>query len=176
MEKYMSIIVNKNIVFVDSMQFLNASLNTLAGNLEDKDLEYLKKEFPGFDLKIPKGKDIYPYSIKKSKHTELPPKKAFYSSLNANQRGKGSRYITDKEYEHAQNIWKIFKFKTFKDYHDHYLKKDVVLLADVFENVVCSSIENFKPDPNHYFSVPGFHLGCNAKNGKSKIRKNSQLR
>ena len=175
MEKYMSIMVNKNIVFLDSMQFLNASLNTLAGNLEDKDLKYLKKEFPGFDLKILKGKDIYPYewmdSIKKSKHAELLPKKAFYSSLNANQRGKGIRHITDKEYEHAQNIWKLFKFKTFKDYHDHYLKQDVVLLADVFESLVCSSIENFKLGLNHYFSAPGLTLDAMLKMTKVKLEK-----
>ena len=50
--------VNKNIVFLDSMQFLNASLDTLANNLEDTDFKYLLKEFPGVDLKNLRGKDI----------------------------------------------------------------------------------------------------------------------
>ena len=37
-EKYMSIIINKNIVFFDSLQFCQASLDDLAENLEDKNV------------------------------------------------------------------------------------------------------------------------------------------
>ena len=43
-ERYMSIIVN-NIIFLDSLQFLKASLDTLAGNLEDSDFKHLLSEF-----------------------------------------------------------------------------------------------------------------------------------
>ena len=107
-EKYMNIVVNRNIIFLDSLQFLNASLHTLAKNLRDNDFKYLMKEFPNTDLKHLKGKDAYPYdwmdSIKKFNYRELPPKKAFYSSLNDNQRGKGDAYIYDRDYEHLQNI------------------------------------------------------------------------
>ena len=39
-EKYMSIIVNKNITFIDSLQFIKASLDTLASNLQDIDFKY----------------------------------------------------------------------------------------------------------------------------------------
>ena len=39
-EKYMSIIINKNIIFLDSIQFYKVSLDPLAGNLEDKDLKH----------------------------------------------------------------------------------------------------------------------------------------
>ena len=48
--KYMSIKVNKNIVFLNSMQFLNASLNTLAKNLTNSDFIYSKSEFPNIDI------------------------------------------------------------------------------------------------------------------------------
>ena len=37
----MSIIVNRNIIFLDSLQFLKASLDNLAGNLEDTDFKHL---------------------------------------------------------------------------------------------------------------------------------------
>ena len=43
-ERYMSIIVNRNIIFLDSLQFLKASLDNLAGNLEDEDFKHLLSE------------------------------------------------------------------------------------------------------------------------------------
>ena len=57
---------------------------------------------------------------------ELPSKEKFYSSLT-------NKKINDKEYEHVLNVWNKFEMKTMKDYHDLYLKYDVLFLADVFE-------------------------------------------
>ena len=59
---------------------------------------------------------------------ELPTEEKVYSSLTG-------RRITDKEYEHALNVWNKFEMKTMKDDHDLYLKCDALLLADVFENL-----------------------------------------
>ena len=42
----MSIIVNNGIVFLDSLQFFKASLDSLVGNLEDNDFKHLLSEFP----------------------------------------------------------------------------------------------------------------------------------
>ena len=44
-DMYMSIIVNRHITFIDSLQFYNSSLDTLASNLEDNDFKYLTSEF-----------------------------------------------------------------------------------------------------------------------------------
>ena len=44
-DKYMSIIVNKNIAFIDSLQFYKGSLDTLASNLNNKDFKHLTSEF-----------------------------------------------------------------------------------------------------------------------------------
>ena len=41
------------------------------------------------------------------------------------------------------------------DYHDHYLKKGVLLLADVFEKFIETCLKFYKLDPCHYFSSPG---------------------
>ena len=41
------------------------------------------------------------------------------------------------------------------DYHDHYLKKDVLLLADVFEKFIDTCLKYYGLDPCHYFSSPG---------------------
>ena len=42
--------------------------------------------------------------------------------------------ISDSDYNHAKKVWEKFKCKTMGDYHDLYLKSDVLILADVFEN------------------------------------------
>ena len=60
-EKYMSIIINRDIIFLDSMQFLNKSLDALSNNLEDTDHKYLPSEFKLVDLNLLKKKDPYPY-------------------------------------------------------------------------------------------------------------------
>ena len=41
------------------------------------------------------------------------------------------------------------------DYHDYYLKKDVLLLADVFEKFIDTYSKLYKVDPCQYFSSPG---------------------
>ena len=60
-EKYMTFTVNKNLVFIDSMQFMNSSLDKLVKNLNDKDFKYLSEEFSGKKLKLAKQKGVYPY-------------------------------------------------------------------------------------------------------------------
>ena len=57
---------------------------------------------------------------------KLRSKEKFYSSLTGKK-------ISDKEYDQVFNVWNKFEMKTTKDYHDLYLKCDVLLLADVFK-------------------------------------------
>ena len=66
-------------------------------------------------------KGVYPYDWMDSfdKFNEkLPPKEAFYSILN-------NEHITDKDYEHAETVWKTFNMKSMGNYHDLYLKSDI---------------------------------------------------
>ena len=49
----------------------------------------------------------------------MPSKEKFYSSLT-------SRKVTDKECEHVLSVWNKLEMKTMKDYHDLYLKCDVL--------------------------------------------------
>ena len=76
-------------------------------------------------------KGFYPYEFiddhTKLNYPGLPPKESFYSKVRLDG-------ISDKDYEHAQNVYNTFKCKDFGDYHWLYLKTDVLLLADVFEN------------------------------------------
>ena len=41
LEEYMAFFFNKNLVFIDIMQFINSSLDKLVENLSDEDLKYL---------------------------------------------------------------------------------------------------------------------------------------
>ena len=97
-------------------------------------------------------KGVYPYqyidSFEKFNETELPPIEKFYSSLN-------DESIKQTDYEHAQKVWNAFNCKTIGDYHDLYLKTDVVLLADVFQNFRKVCMNAYKLDPLHYYTAPG---------------------
>ena len=122
-----------------------SSLDSLAGNLAKSDLSKFiqtKKEF-GEKYELMTKKGIYPYDYMNGfeKFSEvLPEKKDLYSKLN-------DCGITDKEYEHAQKIWKEFEIKNLGEYHDLYLKSDVLLLADVFEEFRNICLENYFLDP-----------------------------
>ena len=54
--------VNNNLVFIDSMQFITSSLDSLVKNLSEVHFEYLFKEFSGDFLKLVKQKGGYPYA------------------------------------------------------------------------------------------------------------------
>ena len=121
--------VKHEIRFIDSLKFMNSSLADLVGNLGKDELRNLKRFFPN-DVDLLSRKGVYPYeymnSFEKFAENELPPKAAFVSQLN----GEG---ISDEDFSHAQNVWN--KFSTnLGEYHDLYLKTDVLLLADVIEN------------------------------------------
>ena len=53
----------------------------------------------------------------------------------------------------CETIWDEFGMKNMGDYHDHYLKKDVLLLA-VFENFIDMCLKFYQLDPCHCFSSP----------------------
>ena len=94
-------------------------------------------------------------SWKKFEETKLPPKEAFYSKLNM----KG---ISDKDYEHAKQVWNKITPKgdeaTLGDYHDVYLAIDVLLLADVSETFRKTCMKHYKLDPAHFYTAPRFGL------------------
>ena len=127
---------------------------------KDLDGEVLKKNFnqtsgfwscdEKFHLMIRKG--VYPYEHmngwEKFDETSLPAKDAFYSRLSM----KG---ISDRDYEHAQQVWNTMEEKTLGCYHDTYLKTDVLLLADVFETFRNICLKNYKLDPAHFYTAPG---------------------
>ena len=85
LEKYMAFTINKNLVFIDSMQFMKTSLDSLVKNLLDKDFKYSSEKFSGELLILTKEKGVYLYeytdSFKTFSEDKLPDKCRFFSSL-----------------------------------------------------------------------------------------------
>ena len=131
---------------------MSSSLDTLTSNLAKDQFTNLNSIYEGEQLDLLMRKGVYPYdyvdSLDKLSETRLPSKEAFYSKLN-------KAHISDEDYEHALKVWRSFDCKTMRDYHDLYLKSDVLLLTDVFETFrdVCST--NYGLDPAWYYTAPG---------------------
>ena len=54
-----------------------------------------------------------------------------------------------------------------RDYRDHYLKSDVLVLVDVFENFRKTCLKHYKLDPTHYYTSPGHAWdACLKETGK----------
>ena len=152
MEKYMAFMLGNHLVFLDSFQFMSSSLDNLVKKLPDEAFKYTKQEFKKEQFNLMKQKGIYPYdhmdSFDRFNETQLPEKQDFYSILN-------NEHISDEQYKHAQNVWDTFNLKTMGDYHNLYLKSDILLLADVFENFRKTCLQYYELDPCHYFTSPG---------------------
>jgi len=141
---------------------LNAFLDSLVQNLITScehhfnkfvhTLEHIISDCPDTD-NIIFGKGVFPYeyfdSLDKFKDTSLPPKDAFYNNLK-------EEWTSDDDYKRAQRIWSKFGCQNFKDYHDFYLKTDVLLLADVFEQFRKTGMENFHLDPALHLTLPSY--------------------
>ena len=151
MEKYMALMLGNNLTFIDSFQFMSSSLEKLVSNLPKESLKYTSQKFKGKKLDLMARKGVYPYDYMDSFYKfneKLPPKEEFYSILN-------DEHISNEDYKHAQNVWNTFSLKNMGEYHDLYLKTDILLLADVFENFRKTCLEYYKLDPCHYFTSPG---------------------
>ena len=152
LEKYIAFTINRNLVFSESMQFMSSSLDSLVKNLSNNDFKYLSQECSGEFLGLVKQKGVYSYQyikyFKKFSEDKLPDRCKFFSSLK-------DECISEKDYLEAVDVWNVFKMNTIGDYYELYLKKDVLLLAGVFEKFIGTGLDCYGLDPCHYFSSPG---------------------
>ena len=110
-------------------------------------------------------KDIYLYEymddLEKVNEETLPEKEEFYRNLNIED-------ITHAGYIHAKRVCKDFDIKNLGEYHDLYLKSDVLLLVDFFENFkkMCLKIDEL--NPAKFISAPGLAWQATLKKKKRK--------
>ena len=107
---------------------------------------------------------------------KLPARKYFYSSTKDGKidddDGKVSDgHISVKNYLMCEKIWDKFETKNMGDYHDHYLKNDVLFMVDVFEKFIDTSLKYYELDPCHYFSSPGLSRDAMLKMTGVKLEK-----
>ena len=117
--------------FIDSFKFMSSSLDSLTKNLFSREKKLFGFEDYSelqYDLLTRKLVFLYQYvnSWDRFNETQLPPIDAFYSNLNMSS-------ISKEDYQHAQKVWEEFGIRDLGDYHDLYLRTDVVLLADVYK-------------------------------------------
>ena len=151
MERYLSFTID-NLRFIDSLQFMNASLDKLSSNLSTHEFIHTHRHTSSETVHLLLRKGVFPYEYwdgpNKMDENQLPEKQAFFSHLTGEN-------ISNDDYEHAQKVWNSFNLQNLGEYHDLYLKTDVLLLADVFENFRKVCLKNYHLDPAHYYSSPG---------------------
>ena len=116
--------VKRKIRFIDSLKFMASSLEKLVNNLSH--YPNLQRHFKGSQLELVKRKGVYPYdymsSFDRLSETHLPPIECWYSRLNDSN-------ISQEDFSHANKVWDTFRMETMRDYHDLYLKTDVLFTS-----------------------------------------------
>ena len=106
LEKYLAFYLNKNLVFIGSMQFMNSSLEKPVKNLSDEYFMYLVEEFGSKNLELLKQKGDHPYeyiiSFERFNEEKLSARKYFYSSIKDGKIGDDGEvsdgHISVKDY------------------------------------------------------------------------------
>ena len=147
--------------FLDTIAFMASSLDALCENIKEgcKNITECRNKFKNtskyfnndndFILMIQKG--IYPYdyidNYDKLLLDKLPEQQNFYSKLSKSN-------CSDESYKQATKVWEHFNCKTFIDYHNIYLKSDVLLLCDIWDNFREVCFNNYKLDVAYYYTAP----------------------
>ena len=159
-EKFMSFNYGK-LKFLDSLKFLQHSLDECAQSLKDKDFIFLKKEFGDnyhlFTKKIAYSYDYFETLEDYEKDINLLKDDDYYSRLNCS--------IPDKiEIDRTKEIIKIFNIRNGRELTQLYCKADVLLLSDIMEDFINNSKNEFGIDPQYHISAPSLTWSAGLKN------------
>ena len=147
--------------------------------MSDEDVKYLVEKFGSENLELLKQKGDYPHdymnSFEKFHEEKSLARKHFYCSTKDGKIGDDGKIsdgdISVKDYLTCEKIWDKFNIKNMGDYHNHYLKKDVFLIADVFEKFIATCLKFYGFDPCHYFSSLGLSCEVTLKITGVKLEK-----
>ena len=154
-----------SIKIIDSLSFLQGNLDNLSKDLDDDLKIVTKTEFQNNLKYVNKKLENFPYMYLNPENLnekELPEMKHFDNTLTM-------KNITKKEYEEVQKFYKNMKFKNLKEYLECYLKSDITLLADIFNNFRQMIFNEFELDPVKYISSPSLSKDCALKYSGAKI-------
>ena len=134
--------------FLDSYRFLSSSLDKLVKSLDNFPIMKLE----GMSDDLLKKKLAYPYEKFNLNNFQEPlnlTREDYWSALTQS-------YPSDDEIKRTQQLIDNYKITTGQELTMLYLKKDVLQLADVFENFVESSTREYKINPLYSYSLPGY--------------------
>lgn len=154
--------------FLDSYKFLAGSLDTLSANVPDDDMHCVRHYFPDpVEFALCRRKGVFPYdyidSVDRLDETELPAHELFANTLTHSN-------VSREDYEHARRVWQVFRCRNIREYAMHYLKVDVLLLADIGEKFRHTSLHDYGLDPFHYFTIPGFSFDAMLKHTQQTLQ------
>jgi len=143
-----------NITIKDSMSHLSCSLEKLLENLPDTEKHHIRT-IVGDDeekYKLITKKGFYPYEFVTDISKLATPmseirREHFDSKLRLSK-------ISDEDWEHIQTVVRAFGIQTLREWHDLYLKIDVLGLSDVFEYYRGLTFQTHGLDPAHYMGLP----------------------
>ena len=170
----MAFMINKKLVFIDSIQFMNSNLEKLVQNWADNDFKNLTQEFVSKNLDLLEQKDAYPYgymdSFERFSEKKLPDKKSFFRSLKDGATGDDGKkldgHITNEEYLTFIKIWNEFNMKRMDDHHDHYLQKRCFVIIWCFWKVYCYVFKILQTWSLSLFQFFWIKLGCDVNKMK----------
>nr|QTE04041.1 MAG: PolB [Phylloscopus inornatus densovirus] len=127
--------------FKDTFNFFSTSLANLVTTVTDW-------RYTPVDFRNAKG--VFPYdwfdNYEKLNDKQLPEIANWFNKL-----------LNKNTYsEEAHKIWEKYKMTSFKEYHNMYMKMDVLQLADVFEEFRRNSVEKFDYDPVYFQGAPSY--------------------
>ena len=166
MERFMAFSIGQ-LQFFDTFQFTMKSLGELVSTLDNNDFKFTQEVFTTDELfYLMKKRGVFPYDyfndITKLDSIVFPSKEAFFDKLPDSE-------CSMKDYLHAKLVWNTFNCQTFKNYHDLYLKSDVLLAADFFVKFREMCLKSYGLDAAHYFSAPGMAFNAALKMTKVKL-------
>ena len=154
-----------SIKIIDSLSFLQGNLDNLSKDLDDDLKIVTKNEFKNDFKYVNKKLENFPYMYLNPENLNekiLPEMKEFDNILTMKK-------ITKEEYKEVQNFYKNMKFKNLKEYLECYLKSDITLLADIFNNFRQMIFNEFELDCCKYISSPSLSKDCALKYSGAKI-------
>ena len=165
-EKFKCMQLGKYIMLLDSMAFLNSSLQELVSTLQKsnhnfKHVKQMVQDWTGCQdkkkgVKLLLQKGVYPYSFATNiktleETTSLPDQVAFYNSLT-------KQHISNDDYRHAIKVWEVFGIENMLEYTKLYVISDTMQLAEVMMDFRYQMHRHFELDICHYFSLPMMSL------------------
>ena len=153
-----------NVTLLDSMSFLNDSLERLVDNLKISNHPFtiVRQWLPKDDEReLIMRKGVYPYeymtSMEKLQDKQLPPRAAFASKLS------GTTEATVNDYDHAKKVWSVFKCNNLEDFSRLYVRADCYQLMEAVLELRATMYEEFTLDLCHYLSLPMMAKECMLK-------------